>query len=250
MRSASLVAIAALFSSAFAGDRNNGGNHGNNGNHGPKKYVTSRELQKQISLKDLMAGSQKLQDIADAHGGNRAFGGGGHNATTEYLYQELKKTGYYNCYKQPFVELFTAATVITAANGEPFKGEYMTYGPSGAVEAPFVVVNNIGCTAADFPPEVAGNVALINRGECTFQIKAQNAKAAGASAAVIYNNVPGALSGTLGGAGDYAPTVGVSQEIGLNLLEKIAAGQTIASINVNSIQEVWTCQSAVSGTFS
>lgn len=244
MRLDSLLALAALAAPAVCGGPGNGGpGHGRD-----KKLVSSKELQKLVTLKDLLAGAQKLQDFADANGGNRAFGGGGHNATTDWLYKELKKTGYYNVFKQPFVEVFTAATVVTSANGEVFEGEYMTYGPSGTAKAPFVLVNNLGCTAEDFPAEVAGNVAFILRGECTFGSKAANAKTAGAAAAVIYNNVPGALSGTLGGAGDYAPTVGVSQEIGQSILAKIEAGETIADINVDAIEENRTNYNVIAET--
>ncbi|KAF2750143.1 aminopeptidase-like protein Y [Sporormia fimetaria CBS 119925] len=210
--------------------------------------VNPKELQEAVTLKDLMAGAKKLQEFADRNGGNRAFGGAGHNATTEWLYQELKKTGYYNVYKQPFVELFTAATVESSANGEAFMGEYMTYGPSGDVTAPLVLVNNLGCNPEDYPAEVAGNVALIRRGECTFGSKGLNAKAAGAGAAIIYNNIDGPLSGTLGAAGDYAPTIGVSGEIGTDLVAKVQAGEVIADINVNAIQENRTSYNVIAET--
>ncbi|KAF2277361.1 Zn-dependent exopeptidase [Westerdykella ornata] len=246
MKSASILAVTALAASTSAA-----GGPGDGYGHGPgkgKPLVSSAQLQKLITLKDLLAGSQKLQDFANANGGNRAFGGGGHNATVDYLYNELKKTGYYNVYKQPFVELFTAATVESSANGEPFTGEYMTYGPSGNVTAPFVLVNNIGCNASDYPAAVAGNVALIKRGECTFQQKALNAKAAGAAGAVIYNNINGTLSGTLGGTGDYAPTIGVSGEIGQSLLAKVQAGETVAKIVVNAIQENRTNYNVIAET--
>jgi subtilisin family serine protease len=41
----------------------------------------------------------------------------------------------------------------------------------------------------DFPSNVTGNIALIERGEIPFREKARNAKEAGAAALVIYNNV-------------------------------------------------------------
>jgi Zn-dependent M28 family amino/carboxypeptidase len=44
-----------------------------------------------------------------------------------------------------------------------------------------------GCEAADFAGFPAGNVALLQRGTCTFGVKAANAQAAGASAVVIFN---------------------------------------------------------------
>ena len=45
-----------------------------------------------------------------------------------------------------------------------------------------------GCTAITNIAAVAGNVALIDRGGCTFAIKAKNAQDAGASAVIIANN--------------------------------------------------------------
>lgn len=46
----------------------------------PSKFVTQKDLIKDVKLKNLIKGSEKLQRIADKYGGNRAFGGGGHNA--------------------------------------------------------------------------------------------------------------------------------------------------------------------------
>lgn len=205
---------------------------------GPKKLVSAEELIKAIKLDHLLAGSQQLQTFADENGGNRAFGSGGHNATTEWLYQTLKKTGYYEVYKQPFVELFTAATISLTVAGEAVPAEYLTYGPSGQVTASLVKVNNLGCDASDFPADVTGRIALISRGTCTFAIKTTNAKAAGAFGAIIYNNVPlQSLSGTLGGEGDYAPVVGLTQEAGNALLAKLGNGTVEATLSVNAIRE-------------
>ncbi len=47
--------------------------------------------------------------------------------------------------------------------------------------------------------ELQGKVALISRGSCRFDAKVQNAQNAGAIAAIIYNNVPGAPPITMGG---------------------------------------------------
>ena len=142
----------------------------------------------------------------------------GHNATVDYIYKTLKATNYYNVYKQSFVELFSAATVKFSANGTEYEAIYMTYAPSGETSAPLVKVDNLGCAATDYPATVTGNVALISRGTCTFGEKATFAKAAGAAAAIIYNNVPGALQGTLGGVGTYAPTGILYSPLQLNRL--------------------------------
>jgi hypothetical protein len=89
------------------GGKPGGGHHGGGpggGHHGggpgkpdhKKPLVTSDKLQSLIKEKGLLAGSQKLQDLATAHGGNRAFGGGGHNATVDYLYKTLTSLTYYD----------------------------------------------------------------------------------------------------------------------------------------------------------
>jgi Zn-dependent M28 family amino/carboxypeptidase len=214
-----------------------------------KPLVSTSELIKDVKLEDLLAGSQKLQDIADANGGNRAFGGGGHNATTEWLYQTLLETGAYDVYKQPFVELFTAATTKFTAAGEDVKVEYLTYGPSGNVNGTLVKVNNLGCNASDFPSTVAGQIAFISRGECTFAIKAANAKIAGAAGAAIYNNVAlTPLSGTLGGEGDYAPVVGMTQEAANVLLAQIGNGTVQSSLFVEAIRENRTNYNVIAET--
>ncbi|KAF2010235.1 Zn-dependent exopeptidase [Aaosphaeria arxii CBS 175.79] len=240
MKTASILAAAAALSAPALGQYNTG--------HG-KKLVTSKALQKLINLDDLLAGSQKLQDFADANGGNRAFGGAGHNATVDWLYKELKKTGYYNVEKQPFVELFSAATVGFTAAGESYAAAYMTYGPSGSVEqTPLVKVANIGCTAEDYPAEVKDKVALISRGECPFAQKATLAKAAGAVGAVIYNNIPGALAGTLGAVGNYAPTVGVVQETGNALIAALEAGEVLVDLSVDTIEQNRTTYNVIAET--
>ena len=78
---------------------------------------------------------------------------------------------------------------------------------------------------------MAGKVALISRGTCPFGQKSAQAGAANAAGAVIYNNVPGELSGTLGSPprpeGPYVPTLGISMESGTALLQAIADGGII-----------------------
>ena len=44
-----------------------------------------------------------------------------------------------------------------------------------------------GCEASDFAGFTPGNIALVQRGTCTFGEKVANAQEAGASAVVIFN---------------------------------------------------------------
>ena len=72
----------------------------------------------------------------------------------------------------------------------------MTYSGSGDVLASVQAVDTTatptatstsGCEAADFAGFVAGRIALMQRGTCSFLIKATNAEAAGAAGAIVMN---------------------------------------------------------------
>lgn len=77
--------------------------------------------------------------------------------------------------------------------------------------------------SGDFPAEVNGEIALVERGTLSFAAKAANAADAGAAAVLIYNNEPGNFSGTLGEIGDWLPVVALGRDDGLALLA--AAGE-------------------------
>lgn len=204
-----------------------------------KPYVSTEALQELITLDDLLAGSQKLQDLADAHGGNRAFGGGGHNATVDWLYDTLDALDYYDVYKQPFTELFHTASGSFAVGGEDVaSASTMTYTPGGSFAGALVQVANVGCEAVDYPAEVEGAVAFVSRGTCSFGAKSLAAKAAGAAGIVVYNNAPGPLSATLGTPLlDYAPSLGISQEDSVAILAALAEGEVTVDFVVNALSE-------------
>ena len=78
--------------------------------------------------------------------------------------------------------------------------------PAGGLTGNLVLVNDgsanptLGCNAIVNAAAVNGNIALIDRGTCTFVAKVENAQAAGATACVICNNVAGApttMNGTV-----------------------------------------------------
>jgi Zn-dependent M28 family amino/carboxypeptidase len=242
MKSCCISLLAALAASAHA--------QANGWNDWEKlPAVTSEALQALVSVDDLVAGAETLQGFADANGGNRVFGGPGHNATVFYLYDTLKATGYYDVELQEFVELYSGGSAILSTNGEEQEAELLTYTPSGFASAPLVAVNNLGCTPGDFPADVDGAIALISRGECTFAEKATYALSAGAVGAVVYNNVEGPLAGTLGGVGDYPPTVGITQEAGESLLALLTAGTVVdGELVVDAILENRTTYNVIAET--
>ena len=102
----------------------------------------------------------------------------------------------------------------------------------------------LGEKPTDFPASVSGNIALIQRGSTfsttapvagsvgtgLFTTKATNAAAAGAVAAIIYNNVDGELSATTTRKAAI-PTLGISKANGeylLSILGSNASGAVSA----------------------
>ncbi|PVH95701.1 Zn-dependent exopeptidase [Periconia macrospinosa] len=214
-----------------------------------KPVVSSSELVKLVTTEELLQGATDLYDLAIANGGNRAFGSPGHNATVDYIYDALVETGFYDVYKQPFVELYEDAQVEFSVSGVEYDARYLQYSPSGDLDKPLVAVANVGCTAEDFPAPVANNIAFIQRGECSFSQKVANAKTAGAAGAIVYNNVNETLSGTLGGPGDWVPSASVEWAPGQAILAQLASSNsTTASLFINVISENRTTFNVIAET--
>ena len=83
---------------------------------------------------------------------------------------------------------------------------------------------------ADFPQGVNGNIALISRGTLLFSDKVNNAMAAGAKAAIIYNNASGNFLGTLGNPGNWIPTLAISQADGMALKVLTPVAVTVTTV--------------------
>jgi MYXO-CTERM domain-containing protein len=91
-----------------------------------------------------------------------------------------------------------------------------------------------GCEAP-FAHDVTGKIVLIDRGNCTFKLKAVNAEAGGAIGVIIANNTPGARAPTLGN-GDppvpvTIPTLSVSFEEGGALKAALQTGPLTAGMH-------------------
>lgn len=94
--------------------------------------------------------------------------------------------------------------------------------------------------------DVKGKYAFISRGEITFAAKVQEAIKAGAAGIVIYNNAPGLIQGALTDDGSTLP-VGVfmvEQNVGQEIMKKIAAGQVVKA----TLQTKATDYAAFDGT--
>jgi len=197
------------------------------------------------------------QTIADDNNHNRSTGTSGHEASAEYVFNQLSAAGYQPRYQNFIASVFnelsdptfarTAPDAHTYVNGTDY--ETMEFSPSGSViDTPLISIDyaiptstagasSSGCEATDFPAETAGKIALIQRGTCDFVVKARNAQAAGAVAAVIYNEGTTGddnadrrdlLNGTLGVNDDLTiPVVGTTYDIGNTLRTTAGASATV-----------------------
>ncbi|KAL8764865.1 MAG: hypothetical protein Q9209_007849 [Squamulea sp. 1 TL-2023] len=218
--------------------------------------VQSNVLRRQLLRSNLLAKSSILEGFAYATSErNRVFGGSGHNATVNYIYDQVAALGdYYDVQFQPFVELYTAGNASLKVGGLDQGAGLFTYSPSGRFTQPLILVANNGCAAADYPATLTGKIALISRGSCEFGLKSALAGAAGAAAAVIYNNIDApSLAGTLGAAvrpeGPLIPTAGITLANGTALKNQLTGGATlVADINVISIRENRTTYNVIAQT--
>lgn len=129
---------------------------------------------------------------------------------------------------QPFTYPAGGGTTIGAAVGD--------FDPLPAASFDLFDTGSNGCASVD--PGASGKLAIIDRGACTFSQKVANAKAAGAIAVLIINNVAGdpiAMARTAG-FDDDIPAVMISKDNGAALR---ASGETTASA-VATFQEFIT----------
>ncbi len=218
----------------------------------------SEQLQDALTVKNIVNHERQLAAIAGRSGGTRASGTPGFEKSVDYVMKKLSRAGYQvtkQTFMFPYFEETAPASMERTSPSPRTYGEddfsVMQYSGSGTAEAKVVPVDvtvppppepssTSGCEAADFSGFPAGAIALIQRGTCTFATKAQNAKAAGASAVVIFNEgQPGrtdAQGGTLGGPVDL-PVVFSSYDVGAELVELAKAGDVNLKVTTSTISE-------------
>ncbi len=209
---------------------------------------TVKKLLECVTLDVVREHQAAFQAIADANGGTRVSGRPGYDASVEYVAEKARAAGYRVTVQEfPFVffvELVEEGREVSPTERD-LQPDAMTYSPptpAGGITRPVAVVPedaDTGCTADDFASQsYAGTIAFIRRGGCTFALKAANGADAGADAAVIVNNTPGPLAGTLSSpANATIPTVGVAKEFGDPVIADAAAGPTTVFLNIETIQE-------------
>jgi len=120
----------------------------------------------------------------------------------------------------------------TTASVQQASVSYLANGLTYAGTTTGMTANLVDCGLgypSNFPAAVNGNIALINRGTLTFAVKVTNAMAAGARAAIIWNNVAGNFLGTLVSSNNWIPAVAISQADGQTLQALLPATATVVN---------------------
>ena len=203
--------------------------------------LDTTELQDAVTAAGVSSHLKAFQGFADQYHDNRAAGTPGHEKSADYVAETLDAAGYTISrqkftYEQEKVILSemaqTSPVVVPYARFDNFLE--MSYSGSGDVTADVEAVDlslddpaasTSGCEAGDFEGFTRGNIALLQRGACSFALKAQNAEAAGASGVIIFNQGNGPagsdrdvlFGGTLGEPGVNIPVVSASFPLGKDL---------------------------------
>jgi Zn-dependent M28 family amino/carboxypeptidase len=198
----------------------------------------AQSMRQKVSADAMFGHLEKLQQIADANGGNRAVGTPGYDASVDYIVKTLRDKGF--DVQTPAFDFrqFDAGDVLLSVNGAMVPTHVLQYsagtGPDG-VSGPLVAAppgDAPGCKASDYDGlAVSGAVVLVDRGSCHFSAKEQVAVQRGAVALIIADNVTeDQITGTLGERSDVKiPVVSVSKTDGARL--RTAPGPTTIKVD-------------------
>jgi Zn-dependent M28 family amino/carboxypeptidase len=205
----------------------------------PPDTSLSSELRGSVGVDGIREHARRFQVIADEHGGNRAAGTPGYDASAAYVADELRGAGYdveVQSFEFPGYAVVPDADLeISGTAAQETDFALMERSGAGEAEGRLRPVDaegpTSGCESEDFGGFSRGDVALLRRGACTFRTKAENAEAAGASAALIFNAGEAGkevLRGSLGGPGVGIPVMGTSEPFG----EELLAGEEVPEVRV------------------
>ncbi len=206
MKKRSLVVATAIATIAALGSpaAQAGGDHDDKSSCRKRNNNTTKKLLECVTLKGVRQHQAKFQRFADRGDGTRLAGTSGYDDSVEYVAEKLDDAGYkveiqeftFTGYRPlgPSTLEQTAPTPTTYVEETDYT--LLDQTDPGDVEAPVTAVDLMlgpgntstsGCEASDFTGFPSGNIALIQRGTCTFEIKVENAAAAGAVGAIFFN---------------------------------------------------------------
>jgi Zn-dependent M28 family amino/carboxypeptidase len=240
-RAAALLAAVALAATLGACARAHPAQQGTT----PQAKDYAQTLRQKVTVDAMYAHLEQLQHIADIHGGNRAVGTPGYDASIDYIVKTLRDKGFDVQTPEFDFRHFEPGPVSLTVNGASVAANVMEYstgtGPDG-VSGPMVVApddDTPGCSASDYDGlPVKGAVVLVDRGSCQFSAKETVAVERGAVALIIADNViEEKVTGTLGAQTDVKiPVITVSKDDGARLRAKPGPTTVKVDAKVNTIK--------------
>jgi Zn-dependent M28 family amino/carboxypeptidase len=197
----------------------------------------AESLRQRVTPDAMMAHLSKLQDIANANGGNRALGTPGYQASADYVAGVLRDKGFDVQATDFEVRLPYADDPAVTVGGQAVKAKPLNFTigtPPDGVSGPLLPARadeSPGCAESDYDGmQVKGAVVLVDRGTCPFGQKQAAAAARGAVALIVANNEEGDMGGTLGEDTKVTiPVVSVSKDDGAKL--RANPGPTTIKLN-------------------
>ena len=206
--------------------------------------VNTAKLRRAVTVSGILEHERTFQRIANRNEGTRASGTPGYDASAAYVAQRLRKAGYSVKLQEFTFPFFRDLAPAELSQVSPTATDYetttFTYSGSGDVTGVVVPIDvqvppgptasssTSGCEPEDFPTAPGStDIALLQRGTCTFEVKAANAAAAGYEAAIIFNEgQPGRTELLTGTAGvpQTIPVLGLSFADGAALYTAAEAG--------------------------
>ena len=166
----------------------------------------SDQLRNAVTVTGVRQHQKNWQAIADNHDGTRVAGSEGYRACVDYVRSQMEQQGYVVSLQEfsflqsvdnsspelkqtgPEQRDFVVDTDFVAMSGVGFSQiEAEIEAVDLQIPSPSASFSTSGCEKEDFRHFKRGNIALIQRGTCTFQVKAENALNAGAIGAIIFN---------------------------------------------------------------
>ncbi|WP_245584153.1 M28 family peptidase [Saccharospirillum impatiens] len=184
------------------------------------RWATPMRLPRCMQAENIVPYLEEFQRLADENGGNRAAGLSGYDASVTFVANSLEDMGYNVTLDAfdftAFYELGEGLLSSLAPTPTSYVWNedvtYLSQTEPGNVSGTAQTVDlelgegnasTSGCEIEDFDSFQSGNIALMQRGACSFQQKAENAATAGAVGAIIFNqgnaeDRQGLINATLG----------------------------------------------------
>ena len=140
-----------------------------------------------------------FQNISDQNPGsnghgNRDTGTKGYKASVDNVAAQMRQAGYsVTVQSYPYSATVLAGTPRFQAAGLRYdwnRDWFVAHlSAGGTIAAPLQVLagDGSGCSIEEFSRFTAGNIALLQRGSCRYDVQVHNAAEAGASAVILYN---------------------------------------------------------------